>query len=188
METCLETARLRLRPLRSDDWQAVLSYAADPTVMRYLPERLLVRAPANGTDQLSCPDKFAINLKTDGTFVGHLLFCHHDSEQLVREIGWVISPAYQRHGYATEAAAALLKYGFETLGLQRIVAACDSRNIASYRVMEKLGMRREARFQDCLPRQGEWLEEYLYAICVDEWRGAERPASQGKIVKTETTD
>ena len=188
MATCFETARLILRPLQSDDWQAVLSYTADPAVLRYLPERLMVREPVNGTDQRSCPDKFAINLKSDGTFIGHLLFCHHDSEQLVREIGWVIRPAYQRHGYATEAAAALLKYGFETLGLQRIVAACDNRNIASFRVMEKLGMRREAQFQDCLPRQGEWLEEYLYAIGVDEWRTTKRPASQGKIGSTETTD
>lgn len=188
METCLESARLILRPLRSDDWQAVLSYTADPAVLRYLPERLMVREPAGGSKPLTCPDKFAINLKADGVFIGHLLFCHHDSEQLVREIGWVISPAYQRHGYATEAAAALLKYGFETLGLRRIVAACDSRNVASYRVMDKLGMRREARFQDCLFRQGEWIEEYVYAICGDEWRAAEQHVSQGKILKSETTD
>jgi [ribosomal protein S5]-alanine N-acetyltransferase len=181
METRLETARLILRPLRPDDWQAVLSCTADPEVLRYLPERLMVREPAGGADQLACPDKFAINLKVDGTFIGHLLFCHHDSEQLVREIGWVIQPAYQRHGYATEAAGALLKYGFETLGLQRVVAACDSRNTASCRVMEKLGMRRAAHFQDCLFRQGEWIEEYLYAIHIDQWR-----TCQGEIGKTET--
>ncbi|MBI5568050.1 MAG: GNAT family N-acetyltransferase [Chloroflexi bacterium] len=170
METCLETARLILRPLQPDDWQAVLSYTADPAVMRYLPERLVMREPEGNADQLSCPDKFAINLKADGAFIGHLLFCHHDSEQLVREIGWVVSPQYQHHGYATEAAAALLCYGFETLGLQRVIAACDNRNHASLRVMEKLGMQREAHFQDCLFRQGEWIEEFVYAIRADEWR------------------
>ena len=166
MAPILETARLILRSLQPADWQAVLSYSADPAVLRYLPERLMVREPGS---ESTCPDKFAINLKAGGAFIGHLLFCHHDSEQLVREIGWVIRPAYQRHGYATEAARAMLKYGFETLGLRRVVAACDSRNVASYRVMEKLGMQRQARFQDCLPRQGEWLEEYLYAIRIEEW-------------------
>jgi RimJ/RimL family protein N-acetyltransferase len=188
METQLETARLILRPLQPDDWQAVLSYTADPVVMRYLPDRLMMREPASDDKQLSCPDKFAINLKVDGAFIGHLLFCHHDSEQLVREIGWVISPPYQRHGYATEAAGALLTYGFEALGLQRVVAACDSRNLASLRVMEKLNMQREAQFQDCLFRQGEWIEEYVYAIHVDRWRAAARHTSQGKIDNTETTD
>ncbi len=188
MEMRLETARLILRPLQPDDWQAVLSYTADPAVMRYLPERLMMREPDDDADRLACPDKFAINLKADGAFIGHLLFCHHDSEQLVREIGWVISPPYQRQGYATEAAGAVLKYGFEALGLRRVVAACDSRNLASLRVMEKLNMQREAQFQDCLFRQGEWIEEYVYAIQIDRWRAAARRTSQGKIGNTETTD
>lgn len=176
METRLETVRLILRPLQPDDWQAVLSYTVDPAVLRYLPERLALREPAADAELISCPDKFAVNLKIDGAFIGHLLFCHHDSEQLAREIGWVISPPYQRHGYATEAAAAVLQHGFQTLGLQRIVAACDSRNLASIRVMEKLGMRREAHFKDCLFRQGEWIDEYLYAIRAAEWRAVQRLA------------
>jgi len=174
MTVQLETVRLILRPLQPDDWQAVLSYTVDPAVMRYLPEHLAMREPAADAESMVCPDKFAVNLKTDGAFIGHLLFCHHDSEQQVREIGWVISPPYQRHGYATEAAAAVVRHGFQTLGLQRIVAACDSRNLASIRVMEKLGMRREAHFKDCLFRQGEWIDEYLYAIRAEEWRAIQR--------------
>ncbi len=81
----------------------------------------------------------------------------------------MIQPRYQRHGYATEAADAVLCYGFEKLGLQRVVATCDSRNFASMRVMEKLCLRREAEFKACLFRQGEWLNEYQYAILASEW-------------------
>ena len=172
MPTCLETARLYLRPLQADDWQAVLAYTADPAVLRYLPEG---RFTADAVQQLTaeaddCPDRFAINLKADGNFIGHILFCPHDSEALTRELGWVIQPRYQRRGYATEAAAAVLRYGVETLGLQRVVATCDSCNFASMRVMEKLCLRREAEFKACLFRQGEWLNEYQYAILASDWR------------------
>ena len=172
MPTCLETARLYLRPLQPDDWQAVLSYTADPAVLRYLPEGRFTSDTAQqfSAETADCPDRFAINLKADGSFIGHILFCPHDSEALTRELGWVIQPRYQCHGYATEAAAAVLRYGFETLGLQRVVATCDSRNIASRRVMEKLGMRCEAHFKACLFRQGEWIDEVHYAILATEWR------------------
>ncbi len=176
MFTRLETPCLILRSLQPDDWQAVLSYTSDPVVMRYLPEEhpFTPEAAQQFTSDLACPDKFAINLKRTGEFIGHLLFCPHDSAERTREFGWVIHPEYQGYGYATEAASAVLKYGFETLGLHRVVASCDSRNLASQRVMEKLGMRREAHFKQCLFRQGEWIDEYFYAILAEEWRAPER--------------
>ncbi len=73
-------------------------------------------------------------------------------------------------GYATEAARALLGYGFEELDLHRIIATCQPENPASYRVMEKLGMRREGHFRQCIDRgQGVWWDEYFYALLKDEW-------------------
>jgi len=67
-------------------------------------------------------------------------------------MGWVFHRAYHGHGYATEAAGALLQYSFAALHLHRIIATCQPENVASWRVMEKLGMRREAHFRKCIKR------------------------------------
>ena len=77
---------------------------------------------------------------------------------------------------------ALLGYGFETLGLHRIIATCQPENVASWRVMEKLGMLRDAHFRKVFPvDEATWLDEYLYAILEEDWftdRGAAaRPKS-----------
>jgi RimJ/RimL family protein N-acetyltransferase len=91
-------------------------------------------------------------------------------EQRTYEIGWTIHPAYQRQGYATEAAAALLHYGFAEMKLHRIIATCQPENVASYRVMEKIGMRREGHFQQCIYRgDDQWWDEYFYAMLAQEW-------------------
>ena len=72
-----------------------------------------------------------------------------------------------------EAAHALLGYGFATLGLHRVIATCQPENVASWRVMEKLGMRREAHVRQCIPRDdGTWWDEYVYAILKAEWNAA----------------
>ena len=76
-------------------------------------------------------------------------------------------------GYATDAARAILRYGFETLGLHRVIANCQPENVASWRVMEKLGMRREAHFRQCIHRDdGTWWDEYSYAILEEDWNAA----------------
>jgi RimJ/RimL family protein N-acetyltransferase len=86
------------------------------------------------------------------------------------EIGYIFHPDVQGQGLATEAALALLAFGFEQAELHRIYARCDARNVASWRVMEKLGMRREAHFREHLQLKGRWDEELIYAILEDEWR------------------
>lgn len=79
-------------------------------------------------------------------------------------------PAHQGRGYATEAALALLAHAFGTLGLHRIVATCQPQNTPSVRVMEKLGLRREAHFRKCMRAPGGgWWDEYLYALLEEDW-------------------
>lgn len=86
------------------------------------------------------------------------------------EIGWVVAPAHQGRGYATEAALALLAHGFGTVGVHRIVATCQPQNTASVRVIQKLGLRREAHFRKCvLAPDGTWWDEYLFAMLEEEW-------------------
>ena len=89
------------------------------------------------------------------------------------EIGWVISSGHQGRGYATEAARALMDFAFNKLRCHRVVATCQPENAASWRVMERLGMRREAHFRQALhQKNGMWWDEYFYALLADEYRQA----------------
>jgi RimJ/RimL family protein N-acetyltransferase len=85
------------------------------------------------------------------------------------EIGYVLNPDFAGHGYATEAAHALLRLGFDDLGLHRIIARLDERNEPSARVARRLGMRQEARLVHNELFKGEWSTELDYAMLADEW-------------------
>jgi RimJ/RimL family protein N-acetyltransferase len=86
------------------------------------------------------------------------------------EIGWAFRADRQGRGYATEAALALMAFAFVELRCHRVIATCQPENVASWRVMEKLGMRREAHFRQGLHQpSGEWWDEYFYALLADEY-------------------
>ena len=86
------------------------------------------------------------------------------------EFGCVIGPEHQGRGYATEACELMMRLGFVDLRLHRMVARCDARNTASARVLEKLGLRREAHFVENEFIKGEWTDEVVYATLATEWR------------------
>ncbi len=89
------------------------------------------------------------------------------------ELGWVLDPAFTGHGYATEAARGLLRVCFEDLGVRRVVAGCFVDNDASWRLMERIGMRRESHtVRDGLHRSGQWLDGFTYALLAEEWAAA----------------
>jgi RimJ/RimL family protein N-acetyltransferase len=114
-------------------------------------------------------EMWPVVLREEGQLIGHMVF-HPWFAPRTYEIGWVFHSGYQGRGYATEAALALLDYGFRELGLHRIIATCQPENPASYRVMEKIGMRREGHFRKCIYRpDGTWWDEYFYAILAEEW-------------------
>ena len=91
------------------------------------------------------------------------------------EIGYDIARPLWGQGLATEAAAAVIAFGFEELGLARIQAVAGIRNTASWRVMEKLGMQREGVARINRPVEGEGADSVLYAVLSDEWQARERP-------------
>jgi len=134
----IETQRLRIRSFQPSDWQAVYDYTSDPDVMMYIPEGPFTpeQAKAFVADNMGEQAHFvAVLLKTDDLLVGHMEFHPWFAPQTF-EIGWVFDRAYHGQGYATEAAMALLQYGFETLHLHRIIATCQPENVASCRVVE----------------------------------------------------
>ena len=129
----IETQRLRIRSFQPNDWQAVYGYTSDPAVMAYIPEGTFVpeQAKAFVEENMGELARFvAVLLKTDDTLVGHMVFQPWFAPQTY-EIGWVFDRAYHGQGYATEAAMALLRYGFEKLHLHRIIATSQPENIAS---------------------------------------------------------
>ena len=168
----IATERLLIRQFEPDDWRQVLKYTSDPAVMAYMPEGVLTADMARAFVAENCTEEaeaYAIVRREEIDIIGHVVF-HPWFAPLTYEIGWVITRTCQGRGYATEAAMALLKYGFETLGLHRVIATCQPENIPSYRVMERLGMRREGFFRKCVYKgEGRWWDEYFYALLEDEW-------------------
>jgi [ribosomal protein S5]-alanine N-acetyltransferase len=168
----IETQRLVIREFAAEDWPAVYAYTADPAVMAYIPEGVMTAeqtqafiAIHRGSEASAWP----VILKEEGRLIGHMVY-HPWFAPRTYEIGWVFHSGYHGRGYATEAALALLQYGFRELGLHRIIATCQPENPASYRVMEKIGLRREGHFRKCIYRGGEtWWDEYFYAILEEEW-------------------
>jgi ribosomal-protein-alanine N-acetyltransferase len=173
--TPLQTPRLVLRPIRLADWPAIHRYMSDPIVTRWLPEGRLDEAQAQAFARKNAgrsATAVAVVEGESGQLVGHMVF-HPWYGHATHEIGWAIASDQQRRGYATEAARALIDFAFGTLGCHRLVATCQPENVASWRVMEKLGMRREAHFRRGLyQKSGEWWDEYFYALLADEHAAA----------------
>ena len=171
----LETPRLVLRRISLADWPAIHGYMSDPIVTRWLPEGPLDEAQTQAFARKNAGRSaraVAVTLRESGQLVGHMVF-HPWFGHATHEIGWVISPTCQGRGYATEAAHALVDFAFRALGCHRVVATCQPENVASWRVMEKLGMRREAHFRQGLYQEtGEWWDEYFYALLADEYFAA----------------
>jgi len=92
------------------------------------------------------------------------------------ELGWVLAPGHTGHGYATEAVIELLRYCFDELDLHRVIANCFLDNDTSWRLMERVGMRRETHaVRESLHRSGRWLDTVGYAVLHDEWNHRNTP-------------
>lgn len=167
----IKTERLIIRNFELDDWKEVHEYTSQKSVMKYMPEGVLTEKDTKELINRNMGDsakKFPVILADEDSLIGHVEFFKYFGEHTY-EIGWVFNPEYYNKGYASEAASAILKYGFEILKLHRIVATCQPENIPSYRVMEKIGMRREGYFKKCIPHGDQWWDEYYYAILEEEW-------------------
>ena len=179
----IETERMMLRPFDEDDRGAVLAMQSSPEVARYL--YWGPRTEAEARDVLrkkvaACaihadgdPLSLAGILKTTGEIVADVVLQLVSREHRIGEIGYIIPPEHQGHGYATEATAPLLRIAFEDLGLHRVVGRVEARNVGSACVLEKLGMRREAHLVENEWVKGEWQSELVYAMLDREWREAE---------------
>ena len=176
----IRTERLLLRPFEPgdvDDLHAYLRLSevarflyTEPAIDRQASQATLERKARQGEiraegDTLSLAVVEAASVRVIGDVLLHYLSAVHCQG----EIGFVFSPQYHGRGLAREAAAVMLDLGFGQLGLHRIVARCDARNLASSRLMERLGMRREAHLVQNEFVKGEGTDELVYAIRAREW-------------------
>jgi RimJ/RimL family protein N-acetyltransferase len=177
----IETERLLIRPLERSDADALHAYQSLPEVCRYIPyeprtlEDVVARFddPVKTRTELLEEGQFldlAIVVREANTVIGDVLLFWHSAEHRHGEVGYAINPAYHGHGYATEAAAAMLALGFDELGLHRITARIDARNDRSAAVLRRLGMRQEAVLVENEWFKGEWSTEIDFAILDREWR------------------
>ena len=175
------TERLLLRPFSRADVAAVHSYRCLPEVAEYLfdPPMSLdecaeaVRARTTQIAFTAEGDRIvlAVERRADAHLVGEVSLTWRSIADQQAEIGYIISPSAQRQGFASEAAMALLAFGFEQAELHRIYARCDARNEASTLVMRRLGMHQEAHFMEHRFNKGRWEEELIWAILGEDWHG-----------------
>ncbi len=171
--------RVALREYGEGDLDAVLRYAADPEVTRYLPwgpdspeeaAAFLARVVAQANLRPRTQYEVAVVLRASGELIGAARLGLSPAHGRRGDIGYVVRRDMWRQGVATEAARLLLGFGFAVLGLHRIEATCDPDNVASRRVLEKLGMQFEGRLRDDLPMRDGWRDSLLFSILEGEWR------------------
>jgi RimJ/RimL family protein N-acetyltransferase len=175
--TTIATPRLILRRYTHADIPDILAFAAHPSVSRATPE---IKATEAGVkhyiDQQNACQPFemgkcfdlAIELKEEKRVIGLVSAVRREHEQM--EIGYALAVEYRGQGLATEAAEALVAYGFDILKLHRISARTGKHNTRSWRLMERIGMHREAHLRESHQVNGEWDDEFIYAILAGEWK------------------
>ena len=173
--------RISFRPATAADIEPTWAYRRLPEVSQWLPRT----AP----DLVAYAEAFVAQprlertlvVEHDGRIIGDLYLHVRDAwaqaEVAERgagaeaEIGWVIDPAHGGRALATEAVQALLGYCFVTVGVHRVVATCHAPNRPSWRLMERVGMRREShQVRAALHRTEGWIDGYTYALLGEEWR------------------
>jgi RimJ/RimL family protein N-acetyltransferase len=174
----IETERLLLRDFVEEDWRAVHEYGSDPEVVRYLPwgpntegdsRDFISRSIAIQSESPRRRFEIGIVLKEEGRLIGGCGIRENNPTLMEGNMGYVLNKDYWGRGIATEAARALVRFGFETLNLHRIFATCFPENKASERVLQKCGMSLEGRLRENLLMRGEWRDSLLYAILDREW-------------------
>lgn len=183
----LDTSRLRLRPFGDADADALFALHSNASVLRYWDappwseqgraERFIAacrQMAAEGTGARLAADRAA-----DGTFIGWCSLTRWNPDHRSASMGYCFVEAAWGHGYATEAARALLEWSFDTLDLNRVQAETDTRNAASARVLEKLGFVREGTLREDCVVNGEVSDSWVYGLLRREWQPSSGPVPAG---------
>jgi len=172
----MHTPRMTLRDFRASDFDGVFAYASDPEVTRFMfygprdkadTQAYLQRMLQSQTEVPRRTWEVAVVRTGDGHLIGACDLTMEDA--LTADLGYILARDAWGQGYATELARTLLRAGFEQLGRQRIFAICDMRHLASVRVLEKAGLRRETTLYRYKEAKGRSWDMYRYALTYHEW-------------------
>ena len=173
----LITERLRLRPLRTSDAEALSRYRCDPATARYqswstpytLQDATTLIDDLNDNDPTT-PGwfQYGIVLSRTDELIGDLGVNLAENRRLA-EIGFTLAAEQQGRGYGLEAVRRMLDHLFTDRGLHRVVAECDARNLASARLLERAGFQLEGHLREHTYMKGEWTDDLLFGLLAREW-------------------
>jgi ribosomal-protein-alanine N-acetyltransferase len=173
------TNRLVLRDYETDDCPAVLAYQSDERYLQYYPWTERTEAEVRAfvqmflDQQIEQPRRkfqFVITLPSDGQLIGSCGIRRKNENEWEADIGYELAPEYWGQGYATEAATAIVDFGFRELHLHRISSWCIAENTASAKVLERLGLQLEGRLRENDYFKGRWWDILVYGLLKNEWR------------------
>ena len=174
----IKTERLILRPVRPGDETEIHEYAGDRdiTMMYFLPNETFEETAdfvKKSAEEWGSPDQadFEFVILLDGRIIGGCdTDLGHSEDRSYATLGWIINKKYRNRGFASEAAAALLKFSFENLKVGKVYAQCDVNNPASFAVMRKIGMKCvNDKGTRTYPRTGITSGEYTCLMTKEEW-------------------
>ncbi|MGW2296200.1 GNAT family N-acetyltransferase [Streptomyces violaceorubidus] len=180
----LHTPRLRLRPFVEGDADRLYALHTSPRVMRYWDSPPWTERVRAGRFVERCREmaeegtgvRVAVDRASDGAFVGWCCLVEWNPVYRSASLGYCLDEAMWGHGYATEAARALLTWAFDTLDLNRVQAEADTRNVASARVLEKVGFVREGTLREDCVVDGEVSDSWVFGLIRREWQPSAAPA------------
>jgi ribosomal-protein-alanine N-acetyltransferase len=181
----LRTDRLRLRPFTSADADALFALQSNAYVLRYWDsppwtdparaERFIATSALMAEEGSGA--RLAIDRASDQEFLGWCSLTQWNPDFRSASMGYCLREEAWGHGYATEAAHAVLQWAYDRLDLNRVQAETDTRNIASARVLEKLGFRREGTLrEDCIVN-GDVSDSWVFGLLRSDWRPSPEPTS-----------
>lgn len=170
-EIRIESERVVLKPLSLNDAPVLFDYRSRPEIYRYqswFPENL-VEAVAfitlysvDSVIEIGRWKQLGIYARSGAVLLGDCGFCVQADGQA--EIGYTISPQYQRKGFGQEAVQALTEYLFRTIRLRRLTAKTDPDNMGSIRLLKKAGFRQEALIRKNVKIRGEWKDDLIFTL------------------------
>lgn len=169
----IKTKRLLLRPLELSDLESINEYASDKEntmYMYHLPRKMQETAEFLSSVtkewEKDMPSFYEFAIELDGKLIGSISVYLSDNRNS-GDLGWILNKKYWNNGYATEAAMALKDFALNILQVKKLTANCDYRNIASSRVMEKIGLKCESdNGVRVYPRKNETVQELMYSLIV----------------------
>ena len=176
----VETARLTIREFAEDDLDDLHAWRRHPAYRRHLPMPRQIRAEVKAELDAVLRDQIdhrriryllAVVERPGGRMIGEaILKLGTTPKHRQAEIGWAVAEDAKGRGYATEIAGALLAVAFGKLRLHRVFALCSVGNVASRRVMEKVGMREEGLLRDHFRARDRWWSSHLYGVLQTDYR------------------